>query len=255
MTKFYGRKFSIFLLLLIVGALGFYSPFIRTFFVTFSTTIQSFYLDTKEKIEEVTARHFLQSQTIERLRQQVHQLEQEMLTCRYDAHKYHTVIKALGLEHDNHANFIPVASQGYAFLGNFQQVWLKSFADYNASKNYGVIRNGYAIGVVVAQNSRPLMILAGDPACNFAVYIGENRAPGIAKGLDARHMIVQYIPEWMKLKIGDKVFTSGLDQIFPLGVPVGRVLSLEKMQGFKNAKIELFGDTLHPDYVWVVDRQ
>jgi len=89
MTKFYGRKLSIFLLLLIVGVLGFYSPFIRNFFVAFSTTIQTFYLDTKEKIEEVTARHFLQSQTIERLRQQVHQLEQEMLTCRYDAHKYH----------------------------------------------------------------------------------------------------------------------------------------------------------------------
>jgi len=255
MTKFYGRKLSIFFLLLIVGVLGFYSPFIRNFFVAFSTTIQTLYLDTKETIEKATERHFLQSQTIETLRQKVQWLEQEMLTCRHDAQKYHTMVKALGMKHDHRADFIPVASQGYAFLGNFQQIWLKDFANYDPSKNYGVIRNGYAIGIVVAQNDRPLMILAGDPACNFAVYIGKNRAPGIAKGLDAKHMIVQYIPEWMKLEIGDQVFTSGLDQIFPLGVPVGRVLSLEKMQGFKNAKIELFGDTLHPNYVWVVDQR
>jgi hypothetical protein len=35
---------------------------------------------------------------------------------------------------------------------------------------------------------------------------------------------------------------------------VGRVLSIRNMQGFKNADIELFGDTLHPDFVWVVGR-
>ena len=65
-------------------------------------------------------------------------------------------------------------------------------------------------------------------------------------------MIVRYIPEWMRIAPGDEVITSGLDRIFPIGVPVGRVLSIRRQEGFKVAKIELYGDTLHPNFVWVV---
>ncbi|BDY13758.1 rod shape-determining protein MreC [Hydrogenimonas cancrithermarum] len=255
MTRFYGRKLSFFLLLVIVGGLILYNPAIRTLFTAFSTTIQSLYFDTKHSVEEAIEHHFFQSKTIERLRRREIGLEKELLGCRQDARKYYAIIEELGIRPDNNATFIPVPSLGYALLGNFQQIWLRRFERYDPSKNYGVVRNGFAIGIVVEQKGRPLMILAGDPSCNFAVYIGDNRAPGIAMGLDARHMVVKYIPEWMKLEIGDEVFTSGLDRIFPLGLPVGRVLSLEKMQGFKNAKIELFGDTLHPDYVWIVDKR
>ena len=255
MNRFYRKKLSFFLLFVIAGGLILYSPVIRMLFTAFSTTVQTLYLDTKYLVEGAVERHFLQSETIEKLRRRTKKLERELLGCRYDARKYYAIVEELGIKPDNNATFIPVPSQGYALLGNFQQVWLRSFERYNPSKNYGVVRDGFAIGIVVEQKRRPLMILAGDPSCNFAVYIGKNRVPGIAMGLDSRHMIVKYIPEWMRLKIGDKVFTSGLDRIFPLGVPVGRVLSFEKMQGFKNAKIELFGDTLHPDYVWVVDKR
>ncbi len=164
------------------------------------------------------------------------------------------MIRALGVTPEVNATIYPVPAMGYAKLGDFQQVWLETFPGYDPLKNYGVIHKGFAVGIVVAQKHRPLMILAGDKSCSFAVYIGHVRAPGIATGEDARHMVVRYIPEWMKIERGDEVVTSGLDRIFPPGVPVGRVLSIRKMQGFKNARIEIFGDTLHPDFVWVTAR-
>ncbi len=231
-----------------------YSPAIRTLFSTFTTAIQTTYLDFKESVGEMVERHFMQVRTIERLHRTNEKLSERLIRFQNDAASYRALKSAMGLEVDMNLSVIPVRTYGYALLGNFQQLWLERFRNYDPEKNYGVIRNGYAIGIVVEEENRPLMILAGDKACNFAVYIGKKRAPGIATGKDARHMIVKYIPEWMKIEIGDRVFTNGLDRIFPMGIEVGKVLSIRKMQGFKNAEIELFGDTLHPDFVWVVNR-
>ncbi|MCF6201534.1 MAG: AMP-binding protein, partial [Hydrogenimonas sp.] len=178
--------------------------------------------------------------------------EKGLLQHRSDAAMYRYIRGALKMGSDTNATYEALWPEGYAMIGNFQQLWLDSFKNFNSAKNYGVIRDGYAVGIVVEKDLRPLLILAGDPECTFAVYIGEVRAPGIATGMDERHMVVKYIPQWLKLKKGDTVLTSGLDKIFPPGIPVGRVVSTQKMQGFQNAYIELYGDTLHPDLVWVV---
>ena len=252
-SRFFG-KVPLFLMAVAVGLLVLYSPAIRTFFTAFTTTIQQGYIHLRDEVRLAYEHHLAQVETIERLRRKERALEKSLLACRGDAEKFHAMKAALGLRPDVNTTAVPVEARGYAKLGNFQQVWLENFPDYNPLKNYGVIRAGYAVGIVVEARRRPLMILAGDKECNFAVYIGPGRAPGIATGEDPRHMVVKYIPEWMKVKPGDKVFTSGLDHLFPPGVPVGRVLAVRKMQGFKNADIVLFGDTLHPDFVWVVGR-
>jgi rod shape-determining protein MreC len=238
----------------VVGLLVLYSPDIRTFFSAFASTIQNGYLQLKENLRDAYEEHLSQVETIERLKARERELERDLVHCRSDAANYHALKTALGVKPDCNMSVVAVRAQGYAKLGNFQQVWLESFPDYNPLKNYGVVRDGNAVGIVVEERRRPLMILAGDRECNFAVYIGPKRAPGIAMGLDPRRMVVKYIPEWMRVEPGDRVFTSGLDHLFPAGIPVGKVLSIRNMQGFKNAEIELFGDTLHPDFVWVVGR-
>jgi len=254
MNRFYGRV-PFFILAGLAGILILYSPAIRNFFTAFTSSIQSFYFDVREHIEKGFERHLMQAETIDTLNDRVQNLEKRLTLCRSEIRKLHAMNAALAPRPDLNATMTSVRVKGYALLGNFQQLWLEEFPDYNPLKNYGVVRAGYAVGIVVEEKRRPLMILAGDKACNFAVYIGKKRAPGIAMGKDPRHMVVKYIPEWMRLNRGDQVFTSGLDRIFPIGIPVGRVLSVQKMQGFKNAEILLYGDTLHPDYVWVVGQQ
>ena len=244
-------------LLLLLGAgvavLVYYSPTLRTFFTAFTTTVQELYHDATESVEQSIRRHWRQAEIIDALQQKIRRVEADCIRYRSEAEKYEALRKALGLRRpDINMTVVPVRALGYARLGNYQQVWLQDFPEYNPLRNYGVIRAGNAVGIVVEQRRRPLMILAGDEECKFAVYIGASKAPGIAMGRDARHMTVRYIPEWMQVTPGDEVFTSGLDRIYPPGVPVGRVLSIRKMQGFKDARIELYGDTLHPDYVWVV---
>jgi len=165
---------------------------------------------------------------------------------------YNSLKKELLLHNNINISSQIIQPLRFAQLGNFQKLWLEKFKDYDPKYIYGVMKDGNAVGVIVEKQNRPLMILAGDPECNFAVYIGKSKAPGIAFGLDARTMIVRYIPEWIKINIGDKVVTSGLDHIFPIGVPVGEVLKTKKMQGFQDAQIRLYGDTLHPNFLHLV---
>ncbi len=248
----FNRKVTAFILFVIVVLLSLYSSSVRTFFVGFTSAIRSAYSDVSDSIKLSAKLHFDQAETIKRLQNERDRLEKMLLEYRSDASRFRYMQEALEMGPDSNATYEPVRPEGYARIGNFQRLWLDRFKSFDPDRNYGVVRNGFAAGIVVEQNSRPLMILAGDPECTFAVYIGKVRAPGIAMGSDERHMVVKYIPQWLKLKPGDEVVTSGLDHIFPPGIPVGRLLSTQKMQGFQNAYIELYADTLHPDFVWIV---
>jgi len=251
MNKFFYRIPFFVSVLIVAGVLVYYSPALRTFITTFTINVESLYHTITQSFSKTIEYHTFQAKKIEELTKKLNFCMSTAYQYRSDAERYNSLKAELGL-HDN----INISNQiiqplGYSQLGNFQKLWLELFKDYDPQYIYGVLKEGNAVGIIVEKQNRPLMILAGDPECNFAVYIGEIKAPGIAFGLDAHTMIVRYIPEWIKINVGDKVVTSGLDHIFPIGIPVGEVLRMKKMQGFQNAKIRLYGDTLHPNFLHI----
>ena len=36
-------------------------------------------------------------------------------------------------------------------------------------------------------------------------------------------LVAKYIPSWMNIYIGDEVITSGMDDIFPQGLKLGKI--------------------------------
>jgi len=251
MNKFFYR--IPFLISVIIGAgiLIYYSPSLRTYITLLTANVESFYHSIAKTIYNRVETHTFQAKKIKKLIEELNSCKNTSYLYRSDAEQYYLLKKELLLHNNITISDQIVQPLGYAQLGNFQKLWLEKFKDYDPKYIYGVLKDGNAVGIIVDKQNRPLMILAGDPECNFAVYIGEENAPGIAFGLDARTMIVRYIPEWIKINIGDKVITSGLDHIFPIGVPVGEVLKTKKMQGFQDAQIRLYGDTLHPNFLHI----
>ncbi len=248
--RFYRRLLP---LLLIAAALFFFNQkkvdgHIRALVAFF----QEKYTRFEDEVIRTYVQYMRQADTIAQLREENFDLHRSIVSCRKQLTLTKSALTTLLPLPEGNVTMTAVRPYSYAKLGNFQRFRLPLFKGYDPTKNYGVIRQGYAVGIVIPEASRPVMILAGDKFCMFAVYVGDVRAPGIASGLDEKHMIVKYISEWMKVRVGDEVYTSGLDHIFPPGIPVGRVTKIEKASGFKNARIELYGDTLHPDFVWVV---
>jgi rod shape-determining protein MreC len=124
---------------------------------------------------------------------------------------------------------------------------------------YGLLYNDKTAGIVrKADGNRnsgePLALLNSDPKCSYAVYVGQFKAPGIAMGKNEREMIVRYIPEWMILKVGDEVVTSGLDGLFYAGLSVGKVTEIHKVHAYKEAIIEPYFKPFHPSFFYVVEK-
>lgn len=67
-------------------------------------------------------------------------------------------------------------------------------------------------------------LLITDPGSRVAVFGQESRAPGILKGQGmGRDMEVDFVQRDATLKNGEILVTSGLDDKYPKGLPVGRV--------------------------------
>ncbi len=202
MNKIFYRAPFLIALLIGAGILVYYSPSFRTYISLFSSQVESFYHSIALSISDRIDNHTFQAKKIKDLKDELGFCKNRLYIYRSDAERYQLLKKELALQGNIISNQI-VQPLGYVQLGNFQKLWLERFKDYDPQYIYGVLKEGNAVGIIVEKKNRPLMILAGDPECNFAVYIGDEKAPGIAFGLDARTMVVRYIPEWMKINIGD----------------------------------------------------
>jgi rod shape-determining protein MreC len=168
-----------------------------------------------------------------------------------------TEFNALLAENNASFHYAPevalVRTLGYASFGDMNKVWLE-MDDFNVSRLYGLVYNEKAAGIVTERNGRPLALLNGDYQCTYAVYIGPNKAPGIIRGGNSDTMVVQYVPTWVEISVGDEVVTSGLDQLFFSGIKVGKVRSIALSGSYQSAVVEPYYKGNAPDYFHVITK-
>jgi len=220
--------------------------------LSISNTIKLAYLNTMDSFSNLIDKHFNQAKTIQKLKQENDKLKKSALVLNAFADEILKLSELKGY----YKEFIPHVKTtkviSYAKLPYFQKLWI-DFDEYNSSKIYGLIYNNQAAGIVAGGNKNSaLALLNGDPKCSYAVYVGENKAPGIAMGLNDREMIVKYIPTWIKIEVGDKVVTSGLDGIFFAGIDVGIIKSIRTKDAYKEAIISPYFNSLNPSYFYVI---
>lgn len=73
-----------------------------------------------------------------------------------------------------------------------------------------------------------VVLLLKDPNFSAAVRLKDTRIEGIISGTGGRYCILKYISPEEDIKVGEIVVTSGLDGIFPKGIPVGFIKSVKK---------------------------
>lgn len=103
---------------------------------------------------------------------------------------------------------------------------------------YPVITPKGVVGKVLNVSSHfSEVILITDPNFSIAVRIERTRAEGVLTG-KGNICVVKYVPLEEEVVKGDRIITSGLDGIFPEGLLVGAVASVDKKQGLYQ-KIEV----------------
>jgi rod shape-determining protein MreC len=83
------------------------------------------------------------------------------------------------------------------------------------------------------------VLLVSDHNSGVDTLVQRTRARGIVQGTIDAGCVLKYVKRTEDVQVGDELVTSGLDGIFPKGLPVGRVVAIDKRgQGlFQSAEV------------------
>jgi len=204
-----------------------------------------------EYIETNVDKHFYQAQKITELEEALQKYENNHLVMQQLANE----IKELFEENNSKFKSDPrvelVRSISYKKFGNLNRVWI-DMDDFNSSKIYGLTYKELVAGIVISKDGMPLALLNKDVKSSYAVYIGKEKAPGIAHGNNSENILVKFIPTWFQIHKGDEIITSGLDKIFFKGLKVGKVISVTSSQGYQNAIVEPYFKANELNYFHII---
>jgi len=105
-------------------------------------------------------------------------------------------------------------------------------------RGMAVITGDGIIGKVI--DSFPLAAqvqLISDPLFGAGVVSQKNRVYGTLKGQGHNRCLIDRIQNEDKVEVGETFYTTGEDRIFPKGLPVGRVVSVQPGPIFKNVEV------------------
>ncbi|QKF83376.1 rod shape-determining protein MreC [Halarcobacter ebronensis] len=215
--------------------------------------VKRFYIDTIITIEQKSEKYFRQASTIQELQTENEKLRLYKTLYESAQNQLDSVLTTIKNPNSTTAQVKFVNVLSYVDFDNFTKVWLDMKKVDNSI--LGVISDGYAAGIVVNQNGRAKALLNGNEKCNYAIFIGENRAPGIihaSKNKD--ELIAKFVPIWFNIKEGDEVITSGMDNIFFEGLKVGKVTAIQKMQDIQEVSIKPYANVLTQNSYFVYKR-
>lgn len=207
------------------------------------------YVNGKLFLEDKINEHIGQKEEIIKLRAENLELQKSAILSKAFASKLNELLK----EH-NTKSYTPsvklVKSVGYSNLNDYGKVWI-DYSDFNKSRIYGLLHQGYAAGIVVENDGRPQGLLLSDPKSIFAVYVGSQKMQGVTHG-NRKELLVKYISQWLQPQVGDEVVTSGLDGIFFEGVKVGVVTQIIEEESSKTAVVKPYVIESVPAYMHIV---
>jgi len=90
------------------------------------------------------------------------------------------------------------------------------------------VAEGLVGRVVNSSSDMSRVLLLTDPNHSVDCRVASTRDRGVLSGSLERGCILRYIHLKSRIRPGDEVVTSGLDGIFPRGLPVGKVETVEK---------------------------
>jgi len=104
----------------------------------------------------------------------------------------------------------------------------KGLADGVTKDMTAITSKGLVGKISWVSNSYSSLLLLTDINFSAAVRLQESRKEGIISGTGLRKCQLKYIPYEEEVKVGDVLITSGLDSLFPKGIPVGYISRIDK---------------------------
>lgn len=135
------------------------------------------------------------------------------------------------------APFQTVAAEIIAFSpgASSNAIVIDKGTDYGLVPDLAVITPAGVVGKIISvfHHSSQVLLIA-DPSSGVGTMLERSRAQGVLKGTGDNLCHLDYIMNEESVSVGDAVVTSGLDQIYPKGLPVGTVLRVGDSNIYKS---------------------
>lgn len=93
--------------------------------------------------------------------------------------------------------------------------------------------------IVLATKHQAQVQLITNPDASVGAILERTRTPGVLRGTGDLLLEMVYVANTEQVEVGENVLSSGLDGIYPKGIPIGKVVDSHKGKGvFRSIKVE-----------------
>jgi rod shape-determining protein MreC len=242
------KKFLLFLIAIFIAIFYLFSfeKVIYKELLSVRTSVQNFYLNIFVYTSEALNKYFNQLDYIDQLR--VENQESKTYKTLYESvqKELQRVEKNNLVKNIDQNSFEKVQVLSYVKFNDFSKVIL----DYDPLEERNRIQalvtfGGFSAGIVLYKEEHYIAFLNENNKCNYTVFIGDDNNPGITSGVDDNgRLVIKYVPIWKEVQLGDEVITSSMDNIFPYGVKVGKVVDFEIQDNMQLVFVEPYANAL-----------
>ncbi|WP_066389608.1 rod shape-determining protein MreC [Helicobacter himalayensis] len=240
--------------------------------LSFGDKIRIFFISNYQGFIDAYKRHFEQAKEIEILKEKVKDYEKislENLALKNDNASLRALANITDLSNKPFIYLSLMTS--YVRMGEYKRIWLTLDSEAKqklqatqadpasnfSPKLLGLVKNGKVLGIARYENGRLQGFLNGSEECSYGVFIGDSKALGIldsSQKTQNKHLVnVNYIPKWVNIKVGDVVYTNGLDGIFIANIAVGEVVAIYEDYNYLRAEIKPYAQNEESGYMWAID--
>ena len=106
--------------------------------------------------------------------------------------------------------------------------------------------------VFVSEKQSQVQLIT-NPDASIGAMVGDDRTPGVLSGTGKSLLELKYISNTKQIAEGEIVRSSGLDEIFPKGFLLGKIVDVQKnKEGFYNIEVQPAADLYHIEEVSVL---
>ena len=193
------------------------------------------------------------------LQQQIQQMQIEEVRLRQDAEQAHRLQTLLSFKEQYIDKNGIVAAQVIGTSGSEQSrlVYIDKGFDQAIKPDMAVITPNGIVGKVlrVINGSTSQVLLINDQNSGVGTILEESRLQGVLKGRPSGELVLDKILSEEEVKPGDRVLTSGGDQIFPKGLPIGTVARVIRGTEFLQVVVQPSAALNHLEEVLVITKK
>lgn len=145
------------------------------------------------------------------------------------------------LEFKNQLPFPAVAAEVIASSPGeaSKAIFIDKGLDAGLTTDLAVVTPGGIVGKTIAVFPHTAQVmLVTDNSSGVACTLDKSRVQGILKGASLSLCQIHYVMNEAPVSVGEMVLTSGLDQIYPKGLPIGSVSELAEGNIYKTIKVK-----------------